>query len=164
MPPPATFGQGTFLVGSDIAPGTYRTRTLPDGCYWERLSGLSGSLSDIIANDFTDGLSVVTIEPTDVAFRSSRCGTWTTDLSAVTGNPNGPIGLEGTLIVGTDMTPGVWRAPGGDGCYWERLSGFSGKLGDIIDNDFTTGGQVIVQVSGTDRGFSSNRCGVWTRQ
>lgn len=164
IPAPSTFGAGTFLVGSQLDPGTYRTRAIPDGCYWERLSGLSGDLDDIIANDFTNGLSVVTILPSDRAFSSSRCGLWSTDLSRVTASASGPIALEGTLIVNTDISPGLWRSAGGDGCYWERLSGFSGNLGDIISNDFTTGGQVLVQVLASDRGFSSSRCGTWTRQ
>jgi hypothetical protein len=137
---------------------------LPDGCYWERLSGLTGDLDDIIANDFTNGLSVVTISPTDLAFSSSRCGIWTSDLSQVTGSAGGPISLEGTFIVNTDMAPGLWRAPGGDGCYWERLSGFSGNLDDIIDNEFSTGGQQLVQVLASDKGFSTSGCGTWTRQ
>lgn len=70
-----TFGDGVYLVGVDIVPGTYRN----DGgssCYWERLSGVSGTFGDIIANDNVDGPAVVAIAATDVAFSSSRCGTW----------------------------------------------------------------------------------------
>ncbi|MGH8905565.1 MAG: hypothetical protein ACRD0K_03390 [Egibacteraceae bacterium] len=39
---------GTYLVGTDIQPGVYRN---PEGCHWARLFGVSGELSDIIAND-----------------------------------------------------------------------------------------------------------------
>lgn len=70
-------GSGTYLVGEDIQPGTYRT-TL-DGsssCYWARLAGLSGELGDIIANDNVSGQAFVTIAETDVAFETSRCGEW----------------------------------------------------------------------------------------
>lgn len=73
--PKKSFGDGTFLVNKDIEPGTYRT----DGgssCYYERLSGTSGSFDDIIANDNPRGQTVVTIVPSDVAFKSQRCGTW----------------------------------------------------------------------------------------
>ncbi len=35
----ASFGDGTYQVGKDIQPGTYRTRTGSTGCYYERLSG-----------------------------------------------------------------------------------------------------------------------------
>ena len=73
------FADGTWLVGRDIQPGTYQAQ-LPAGssCYWERLSGLSGDLGDIIANDFVRSEQVVvTILATDVAFKSEGCGTWT---------------------------------------------------------------------------------------
>lgn len=70
-----TFGSGTHRVGSDIQPGTYRNSG-GDGCYWERLSGMSGDFDDIITNDFSEGQSYVTIDPSDVAFSSSFCGTW----------------------------------------------------------------------------------------
>ncbi|MGC5628821.1 hypothetical protein ACPYO6_12070 [Georgenia sp. Z1344] len=73
----ASFGAGTHLVGTDIAPGTYRSTGTGDGCYWERLAGTSGELSDIIANDFTSNPgSIVTIAASDVAFSSNRCGSW----------------------------------------------------------------------------------------
>lgn len=70
-------GSGTYLVGEDIQPGTYRTAL--DGsssCYWARLAGLSGELGDIIANDNVSGQAFVTIAETDVAFETSRCGEW----------------------------------------------------------------------------------------
>jgi hypothetical protein len=74
--PKTSFGEGTWLVGDDIQPGTYRAGNV-DACYWERLSGLSGSFNDIIANDnVMTGQAVVTISPSDRAFNSARCGTW----------------------------------------------------------------------------------------
>src|SRR6266496_4251790 len=36
------FGDGTFVVGKDIQPGTYRTREAASGCYFERMSGFGG--------------------------------------------------------------------------------------------------------------------------
>ncbi|MCL1897557.1 MAG: hypothetical protein FWG16_01875 [Micrococcales bacterium] len=71
----ATFGTGIQLVGIDVEPGQY---TAPGGelCYWERLSGTSGGLEDILANDLPSGKAVVTILPSDVAFDSSGCGMW----------------------------------------------------------------------------------------
>ena len=58
----SSFGSGTHRVGSDISPGTYRTRSAVSSCYWERLRGFSGDLDDIIANDFSSGFQVVTIK------------------------------------------------------------------------------------------------------
>jgi hypothetical protein len=73
-----TFGDGMWLVGTDIAPGTYRTTT-SEGCYYERLSDLSGDFDAIIDNAFVDdgNPALVEIAPTDAAFDSDGCGTWT---------------------------------------------------------------------------------------
>ncbi|WP_198163292.1 hypothetical protein [Rhodococcus sp. WMMA185] len=71
-----TFGEGTYLVGTHIEPGVYQSQW-SDGCYWERLSGLSGELDDIIANDFASGRQFVQIYSSDLAFSSDFCGTWT---------------------------------------------------------------------------------------
>lgn len=158
------FGDGTKLVGDEVVAGaTYRT-IAGSSCYWERLSGLGGELDDIITNEFGGGSQVVTIGSTDEAFNSSNCGTWTQDIDTpVTESPDGPIDVEGTLIVGVDIGPGTWRADGGDGsCYWERLSGFSGELTHLIANDFGDASP-IVQVAASDAGFSSTSCGTWTK-
>jgi type II secretory pathway pseudopilin PulG len=73
----ATFTDGTFQVGSDIQPGTYRTQTGSPGCYYARLSGFTGTIDDILANNNTDNPAIVTILPSDKGFESKRCGTWT---------------------------------------------------------------------------------------
>ena len=70
------FGNGTFLVKTDIAPGTYRNSG-GEFCYWARLKGFSNQLSHIIANDnVLGGSTIVTINSTDKGFTSSGCGTW----------------------------------------------------------------------------------------
>ena len=68
-------GDGTFLVGDDIEPGTYRTQG-GAGCYWARLSDLSGSVDGILANDNASGSAIVHIKKTDKAFQSKGCGGW----------------------------------------------------------------------------------------
>jgi hypothetical protein len=66
----------TLASTGELRPGNY-VAVMTDFCYWERLSGLGGTLDDIIANDISsDATMYVTIAPTDVAFRSSRCGPW----------------------------------------------------------------------------------------
>jgi len=159
---PGTLGDGTFRVGVDISPGTYRAANPSQGCYWERLSGFSGEFGDVIANNFTDAPEVVTIAPTDAGFSSDGCGTWTPDLSAITSSPTASFG-DGKFIVGTDVAPGTWRnSDSAAGCYWERLSGFGGGFGDVIANDFSTSIQVVT-IAPTDAGFSSDDCGTWTK-
>jgi hypothetical protein len=71
-------GGGSYVVGSDIAPGTYVAQA-QDGCYWERRRDFTGNSSAIIANDFLSGpqTAIVTIAPTDVGFHTDAdCGTW----------------------------------------------------------------------------------------
>jgi len=70
------FADGVFLVNRDIQPGTYRS-SQGDGCYYARLRGTGGTLGDIITNGNPSGQTVITIAPSDVAFDSERCGTWT---------------------------------------------------------------------------------------
>ena len=71
-----SFGGGDFIVGTDMQPGTYRN-TASAGCYWARLRGFGHTLDDVVANDNTDAQAVVTIDPGDKGFESTRCGTWT---------------------------------------------------------------------------------------
>lgn len=70
-------GDGTFLVGEDIEPGTYRTAG-PDGfgCYWERLGDLSGGIGSIVDNGIAQGSTVVKIASSDAAFRTQGCASW----------------------------------------------------------------------------------------
>ena len=92
--PPAaslSFGSGLQLVGSDIAPGTYRS--VGGGyCYWERIKALYDTYHTIIANEVGYGPWIVTIAATDKAFDSRGCGAWTLDLSPITASPTDPFG------------------------------------------------------------------------
>lgn len=66
---------GTYIVGTDLTAGTYRSAASP-GCYWGRLSGFGGTNEQIIANDNTDAGAIVTISASDKGFSSSSCGPW----------------------------------------------------------------------------------------
>ena len=73
----ANFDNGTYIVGIDIRPGTYRT-TGGSHCYWERLSGFSGDADDLLANDILENRpGVVTVKETDKGFSSQDCDGWT---------------------------------------------------------------------------------------
>ncbi|MET8766463.1 hypothetical protein [Streptomyces sp. NPDC004658] len=68
---------GMFKVGTDIAPGTYRsTGNADDSCYWERTKDAGHGLDSIIANNNVTGTAVVTISPSDAYFKTNDCGTW----------------------------------------------------------------------------------------
>jgi hypothetical protein len=155
----AMFGDGTYRVGRDIAPRTYRARG-GDGCYWERLRNFSGGLNAILANENADGPTIVTISRTDRGFTTQGCGNWTSNLQRITRNTT-RFGA-GEYIVRTDIAPGTYGARGGEGCYWERLRSFTGSFNSIIANDNPTG-RAIVTISATDRGFKSSGCGTWSR-
>lgn len=67
------FGSGTWLVGRDIAPGTYTTvREVSGTCYWERHTVGGG----IIENGVPEtGRPTVIVEKGE-EFRSRDCGEW----------------------------------------------------------------------------------------
>lgn len=69
---------------------------------------------------------------------------------------------DGTFQVGRDIVAGTYQNSGGGQCYWARLSGGGGGLGDIIANDNTTG-PTTVTIGDSDWGFKSSRCGTWTK-
>jgi hypothetical protein len=73
-------GSGTYLVGTDVEPGTYRTTGPADEsgvCYWARLKSTDGDLKSIIANEAATGSQIVTIGARDRAFTSRGCAPWT---------------------------------------------------------------------------------------
>jgi hypothetical protein len=69
---------GTYRVGTDIVPGTYRSAgASPEGesdCYWARLNSLNPT--HIISNNISTGPQTVTILPTDAAFLTHSCLVW----------------------------------------------------------------------------------------
>ncbi|WP_225838001.1 hypothetical protein [Streptomyces sp. NK08204] len=68
---------GMFKVGTDIAPGTYKsTGNADDSCYWERTKDAEHGLDSIIANNNVTGTAVVTIRATDAYFKTTGCGDW----------------------------------------------------------------------------------------
>ena len=74
--PVTTFGDGTWAVGGQIAPGSYRP-SAADGCDWARLRDFQGVAGSSIASGSVDSSGSVVIQPTDAGFSSTGCGTWT---------------------------------------------------------------------------------------
>jgi hypothetical protein len=73
-PAAAIAEDGTWMVGTDVKPGTYRSKS--DDCYWSRLKNTSGDLGSILANGLGAN-QIVTIKKTDKAFTSADCAPWT---------------------------------------------------------------------------------------
>lgn len=72
---------GTYVVGAanGVAAGTYQTVNVSSyGCYWARLSGLSGELKDVLANEMVNkgGMATVQVVDTDRALQVKGCGKW----------------------------------------------------------------------------------------
>ena len=78
-PPKTTIEtDGTYRVGTDIVPGTYRSAgPSAEGasdCYWARLSSLNET--HIIDSNISIGPEVVMIQPSDRAFLTHSCQPW----------------------------------------------------------------------------------------
>lgn len=161
---PNAFRAGTHRVGIDINPGRYYSAP-EEGCYYERLSGFGGELSDIISNEFIgfDAAQwIVDIEPTDLAFKSDEeCGTWSKTPKGAVVNFISP----GAWLVPDQVVPGVYQTNAAGGCYWQRLEDFGGRVGSIVANEFiSSAGTAYVEIDSTDTGFSSeDECGTWQK-
>ncbi|WP_330318475.1 hypothetical protein [Streptomyces platensis] len=78
--PDTTVGQGSYLVGKDIAAGTYRTggpaaSDMPL-CYWARAKDTSGARDSVLANGTPKGPARVTVH-TGETFETNGCRRWT---------------------------------------------------------------------------------------
>lgn len=145
---------GTYLVGTDIEPGIYVGQAgqgVFDSCYWGRLSGLGGTLEDLLANENSVGLYYMEVLPSDKALETA-C-----ELRAVDHVPARETLLTvlppGMYLVGRDIGPGMYRGVAGEdvlgSCYWARLSGVSGELDEVLANDNATG-QYYIEVQPGD--------------
>ncbi len=114
-PPPAPKttidNDGTYVVGTDIVPGTY-TSAGPAGdsaCYWKRVKG-----GDTVDNALSNKSQVVQIDPTDTAFKTSHCQPWQLSdcMPGCAPAQQSPLGLLGDL--GSFLLPRQGApAPGG---------------------------------------------------
>ncbi len=151
--------EGTWELGFwNIGPGIFAA---PGGefCYWERLSEFIDP-EGIIANGLGDYRHVVEIYATDVGFSSEGCGWWSYVADVLMPQTTIP---DGMWLVGDEIAPGTYSAPGGEWCQWERLSGFGGEFDDVIASDLGDT-RHIVEILTTDAGFHTSGCGEWTPQ
>jgi hypothetical protein len=91
---------GTWLVGSQLAAGTYRAN-VQAGCYWERVRDFSGRISAVIANDFVSnaGQQYVTIQSSDTGFSADDdCGGWSRSQALGEGGVTGTASTSSSTI------------------------------------------------------------------
>ena len=146
-------------MGSDIEAGRYIVPTIAPGstCFWERRSGFSGEIEDVLATDVPIGRTVVEILPTDAGFFSQGCLQWFTQASPPVASTT--FG-DGDWIVGGEVLPGRYATAGGPGCSWARASGFTHTLEELIATGQAEG-PVVIDVAPTDARISSRACGTW---
>ena len=70
----AISSDGTYAIGPDKNPGTYKTDGSPTGCYWQISSDPNGS--DILENNVGDGPAYVQVAEGQY-LKVTRCGSWT---------------------------------------------------------------------------------------
>ena len=161
---PATqFSDGSYVVGVDIAPGTYAADAREEYCDWFRTAPFGDTSPDNSGGYLSKGRQIATIFASDSGFYSEGCGTWHQfDPGSTDAEPKGIIG-QGTLAVGSDIEPGVYFADAVENrhCRWFTLRGFAGRPADIIasGNGIARG---IVELTSDVAGFRSVDCGEWT--
>ena len=67
---------------------------------------------------------------------------------------------DGTHVVGLDIQPGIYRAPGGEWCQWFRLPDLSGDITKAHAYGVMVK-QPTVEVLSTDKAFQVQNCGAW---
>ncbi|CAM5519515.1 hypothetical protein [Streptomyces abikoensis] len=160
-------GSGTYQVGADIKPGTYRSVGNKPGCYWERAKDSSGDPDAILANDNVVGASYVTVKAEDKIFKTQGCKSWepVPDGAAAGGSPKTEMPGNGMYKVGADIAPGTYKSVGNkqDGCYWERSKDALHESADsILANENVTGNAVVTIAAG-DAYFKTNGCSDWKK-
>ena len=70
-PPPAggIDVDGTWVVNTEVTPGTYRLLPTDGSAYWARLGDANGD--NILANDYQNGQTYITVQPGDFAVELS---------------------------------------------------------------------------------------------
>jgi hypothetical protein len=155
---PEGIDDGTYRVPNELAAGTYRS-TGDSTCYWARLKGFSGELSDVIANG-NNSPEIVAVGKKDAGFETRGCGDWVPAKETAPASPAGEFG-DGTYQVGVHIRPGTYRADGSGTCYWARLSNFTH---DGVNGVITNGNNpTTIEISASDAGFTTFGCGTWSR-
>lgn len=157
QPLTASFGSGTWEVGTEIVPGRYRNTGISGLCNWKRFVDTSAVA---IASDFTVSMATVEIAAGDSAFEANvACGTWS---PAPRFGTESEVFGDGTWIIGIDITPGLFRSVSTGDCLWQRLNGFGGTRDEILANEIVSNMTITVEISPGDIGFQAEGdCGTF---
>ena len=75
--PTASFGDGHYFVGYEVAPGFWANTPSGGPCRWEHVSGFGWEPQDLIDFGQSSAPVIVEILETDEGFSTLACGTWT---------------------------------------------------------------------------------------
>lgn len=75
--PAAVLNDGMYLVGTDLQPGIYVTRSMQPACYFSVTTDLSGSLASVVTTYFGDAFGRRVELEADQYFETDECGVWT---------------------------------------------------------------------------------------
>jgi hypothetical protein len=126
-------GDGTYVVGMTIQPGTWVTGGGPD-CVWLRLARVGGGAEDVIASGRPSGSAEVRIEPTDAAFETYGCR-WVPLGMYPPSATTGPVASSDDRAAYVELLGGVVSAlePFGQG-FPEDLGTFASLARSVADD------------------------------
>lgn len=176
----SSFGDGLWVVGADVAPGTYRVAAPvvysddDSYCHWTTYDDVAGTLDHLVATGFGDGRPTVVFDNV-ATVESIGCGTWVhVDPKALFKNAEAATVIpEGEWLVGEDVAPGTYRtiaavemAQAEAACFWNIThdlpvsdgsppAHFDDDVLDSADEGFPT----VTVASG--QVFMSSACGDW---
>ena len=114
-------------------------------------------------------LSEATFDAQPSPFAPSPAASGDPATATASGTPADPTGApppdnailqsRGTLRVGEEMAPGVWRALRAESCSWKRLN--SSEVSD--DAVIGSGSSLTVEIKSSDVAFWSEGCGRWSQ-
>jgi hypothetical protein len=157
-PNSATFSDGTWLVGEEMAPGIWRA-IRSRSCSWKRLASIEGD-TDIVAA--SGSYLTVELMQFDAAFVSEGCGWWTQILTPPSAAPTDPFGA-GTWLVPDEIATGKWQnSDVSQGCAWTKLSSLNGEPSAVIASGVAESVGTM-DITGSEKAFDSRGCGTWTR-
>lgn len=136
-------------------------------------AGGSSSNNKVVATSGDSPTAVPSGTPKDTATPKPTNTPKATDTPKPTATPAPPTPTpepagfsfgSGKKLVGSDVQAVTYRtrsAPSNN-CYWERLKGLGGTLGEVAAND-NASGPAVVTISAADVAFNSTGCPRWTQ-
>ncbi|MGB8407728.1 MAG: hypothetical protein WCE30_27050 [Mycobacterium sp.] len=96
---------GVYIIGKDLAPGTYATAGPRDSnhrCYWRRMNSPDPSVpGNVIDSAMSAKPQVVLVDPTDRAFKTSGCQPWhLTDAQPDSTGPSPNLSPQARIALG----------------------------------------------------------------